>query len=98
MSDPALVFGAKLPWSGDAGHAKDHSRKPEDAGIVMHVLISGPFGAAIRRVEVEGLAFRYSMMAGVGVAQLSDFRFLQTEVSIHLIGRGEEDKWLVAAF
>ena len=55
VRDPALVFVAELPRTGDAGHAEDDGGQIVDAGIVADVLVGRTLGAAIGRVEVERL-------------------------------------------
>src|SRR5271165_3912263 len=55
---PSLVLDAELPLTVDARLAEDHRRHAVNTAVVMHVLVSRAFAAAVRRVKVEPTVFR----------------------------------------
>src|SRR3954469_11118153 len=53
VSDPALIFIAKLARTVDAAHAHHGRTQPEHARVVAHVLVGCAFRASIGTMEVE---------------------------------------------
>src|SRR6185503_14048863 len=92
--NPALVFISELPRPGNTGHAKHHGRKVIYTRIVAHVLVGRTLGAAIGRMEVEGLVLGYSAkqwIHGLIACTLRNYRH-RLQCAINFIRRGVEQK------
>src|SRR4051794_9926793 len=53
MREPALIFGAELPRTIDAAHAKHDSLQTEHPGVITDILVGCTLGAAIGTIEIE---------------------------------------------
>src|SRR6266850_6508366 len=79
MGNPALVLGSVLVSAVDAALPQDDGIHAKAAGIVADVLVGGALAAAIRAVEVDGLAFFTGNVVSV-------------ELSIDLVRRCEDKR------
>jgi hypothetical protein len=94
---PSLVLHAELPLTVDARLAEDHRRDAVDPPVVMHVLVSRAFAAAVRRVKVEAAVFRYtfgkiSKAISRGIFHADHIR----HSAIDLVGGSVDHQWLVS--
>src|SRR5262249_49781006 len=93
MRQPSLIFVAELPRAVDATHSKDHRWQVIDSGVVAHILVSRPFRAAVRGMEVQrprlGNAMRKILKLVASVSLPDDDVF---ETAVHLVRRCEYDR------
>ena len=68
MRNPALVLIPKLPRSRNARHAEHYCRQRKHPAIVVDVLISCAFGAAVRRVQIKRLSFTHAFIVHSAIA------------------------------
>ena len=69
MRHPALVLGSVLMRAVDAALPKHHGVHVKTPRVVAHVLVGGPFAAAVRAVEVErlGLLARSALVVELAI-------------------------------
>jgi hypothetical protein len=93
MRHPALVFGPELMRSIDAAHAKYDGWKSIGPGVVEHILIRCPLGAAVGAVKIERpvLADAGAPKRRVGwlVALIAAAKAHILQGAVHLVGGGE---------
>ena len=81
VGDPSLVFGAVLMGAVDAALAEHHGVHVEAARVIPNVLVGRALAASVWTVEVE----RLRLLAGAT---------LVVELSVDLVGRGEDERCL----